>query len=60
MDEANRRDEIRVVDGRLVNSPTFAYEGHLIYGATGKILKRFLELLKLAPDKEALWKTKKP
>ena len=54
------RDEVRIVDGRLVNSPTYSYRGHLITGATAGVLKRFLELLDTTPDKEALWRRTRP
>ena len=60
MDKDSIRDELRIVDGQLVTSPTFAYDGHLIYGATARVLRRFLELLNAAPEKEALWTTKTP
>jgi 8-oxo-dGTP pyrophosphatase MutT (NUDIX family) len=32
-------------EGRVVDSFFFDYEGHVIWGATGKILKQFLDLL---------------
>lgn len=32
-------------EGRIVESFFFDYEGHVIWGATGKILKHFLDLL---------------
>ncbi len=32
-------------DGRVVESFFFDYEGHVIWGATGKLLKHFLDLL---------------
>ena len=60
MDEDSVRDELRIVDGQLVPSPTYAYDGHLIYGATARVLHRFLELLNAAPEKEAVWTTKPP
>ncbi len=56
----NWRDEVRIVDNTLVNAPTYAYNGHLIFGATARVLKNFLELLDAAPDKEALWTTTQP
>jgi 8-oxo-dGTP pyrophosphatase MutT (NUDIX family) len=37
--------EIRRYEGRLVQSYFFNYNGHTIWGATGKILKQFLDLL---------------
>jgi len=51
MDRANRRDEIRIVDGDIQNAPAFAYNGHIIFGATARILRRFLQLLE-TPLKE--------
>ncbi len=45
MDSANSRDEIRVADGDLEYAPVFAYDGHIIFGATARILDRFLQLL---------------
>ena len=45
MDVANRRDEIRVVRGDLDRAPAFAYDGHIIFGATARILDGFLRLL---------------
>ena len=33
-------------DGRLVKAYTYAYDGHLIYGATARILTQFLELVR--------------
>lgn len=56
MDESNHRDEVRIVNEEPVSSVAYAYNGDLIYGATARILRRFLELLEAAPDKEALWK----
>ena len=45
MDSANRRDEIRIANGDLQNAPVFTYDGHVIFGATARILQRFLQLL---------------
>ena len=45
LDSANRRDEIRVSRGDLQYAPAFAYDGHIIFGATARILQRFLEML---------------
>lgn len=39
------RQIMREHEGRVVESYFFDYEGHVIWGATGKILKRFLDLL---------------
>ncbi len=57
MDRETARDEVRVRDGELVNSVSYSYDGHLIFGATARILNRFLELLDTAPEREAPWKS---
>ena len=59
MDEANFREEVRIVDGELSISPAYAYDGHVVFGATARVLRQFLDLLRAAPGplKEALWKT---
>jgi 8-oxo-dGTP pyrophosphatase MutT (NUDIX family) len=44
--ENNPPDQVvREHEGRIVESVFFDYEGHVIWGATGKILKHFLDLL---------------
>ena len=60
LDEENYRDEVRIVNGELSYSPAYAYNGHVVFGATARVLKQFLELLEAAPDEEAPWKTKQP
>ena len=55
MDKANRRDDVRLVNGKLNYAPAFAHDGHVIFGATAKILDQFLALLENAPYKEAPW-----
>ena len=55
MDDENRRDEVRIVDGDLDHVPSYVYQGHLIFGATARVLSRFLELLETAPSEERLW-----
>ena len=54
---AYHRDEIRIVDGEPVGRPSYAYQGHLVYGATARVLSRFLELVSGAPDERVSWKT---
>ena len=44
---ASLRLETRWLDGEGVTSYSFAYNGHLIFGATAKILQQFLELLEV-------------
>lgn len=38
-------EEVRDYEGRPVQSVFFDYQGHVIWGATAKILKQFLDLL---------------
>ena len=45
MDHRNLRDDVRVVDGDLTVMPAFSYAGHLIFGATARILDRLIEVL---------------
>ena len=52
LDSANRRDEIRVAGDDLEYAPVFAYDGHIIFGATARILQRFLEMLETSPQEE--------
>ena len=55
MDGETRRDEVRIVDDDLDYAPSYVYQGHLIFGATARVLSRFLELLETAPSEERLW-----
>ncbi len=52
LDRVNRRDEIRIADGDLQDAPVFAYDGHIIFGATARILDRFIELLETSIREE--------
>jgi 8-oxo-dGTP pyrophosphatase MutT (NUDIX family) len=53
MNPDNFRDETRIINGQVVVFPSYAYKGHLIYGATARVLKRFLELLEAALEKKS-------
>ena len=44
-DPASLRVETRWEEGREVNGYSYAYNGHLIYGATARILQQFLGVL---------------
>ena len=46
----NLRDEVRLVEGALIHSLAFAYQGHLVFGATANILKGLLYNLDRVPD----------
>ena len=52
VDAANRRDEIRIAGGDLQYAPVFAYDGHIIFGATARVLHRFIELLETSTREE--------
>ena len=52
MDYANRRDDIRIESGDLQYAPSFAYDGHIIFGATARVLNRFIELLETSTREE--------
>ena len=57
MKQETIREEVRVVNGEMEKAHAYAYQPHLIYGATARILKQFIDLLKDAPEKEMLWKS---
>ncbi len=59
-DDGSSRDETRIVEGALVSRRSYAYGGHLIFGATAEILTRFIEILDSAPAEEAVWKKDQP
>ena len=44
-DGSTVRQESHWTDGQLVTAKSYAYEQHIIFGATAKILEQFLELL---------------
>jgi 8-oxo-dGTP pyrophosphatase MutT (NUDIX family) len=50
LSSANRREEVRWVDGRVSKAYSYAYKEHLIFGATAQIITQFLELLPDAPE----------
>ena len=45
MDEGIFREEHQTFDGKTIPVYFYEYEGHVIWGATARILKRFIELL---------------
>ena len=45
MDSANFTEEMRQIDGRDVVMYSYLFRGHVIWGLTARILKRFLDLL---------------
>ncbi len=53
----NLRDDTRLLNGKAVRRATYAYNGHLIWGATGMILEGFARILQTIDDGDDLWKT---
>ena len=43
------RDDVRLEDGRFHRMPIYVYNGHVIFGATARILEQFLSLTIDAP-----------
>ena len=52
MDPGSHRFETRLVDSGLVSTVAYAYQGHLIWGATARVLNQFLEMLNNAVDED--------
>ena len=49
LDGSSLRVETRFEEGRNVDIHSYAYNGHLIFGATARILQQFLEVLEDGP-----------
>ena len=48
LDPSNRREEVRWENGKTSTAYSYTYGGHLIFGATARIMTQFLELLPAA------------
>ena len=48
-----QRDEVSVIDGEIVKLPTYSFGGHLVYGATARILRDFAVLIDRAIREES-------
>ena len=55
-DPRNFSFEVRTVQGQPLECPEFRYQGHRIWGATGRVLNNFLRKLDKVPDEEAPWR----
>lgn len=51
------RNETRLIDDRPVRWPSYAYDGHVVWGATARVLSRFVDLMASSRDEELIWKT---
>lgn len=56
LNRRNLRDDVRVVNGTLQRRATYAYGGHLIWGATAMIMEGFVHILRNSDGGEGLWK----
>ena len=54
LDPANRRHEMRWMDGQGVQQYCYTFQDHLIFGATAQILKQFLDLFPRDTVKEGV------
>lgn len=52
LDPSNLRVETRWEDGQTVSANSYAYNGHLVYGATARVLQDFLGILEEGMNKE--------
>ena len=49
--------DIQVADGYTKKFDAYLYEGHVIFGATARILGDLLKILERVPDEEAPWRS---
>ena len=49
-DGENLRHDVRLIDGLLVHSTSYVYEGQVIFGATARVLTTFLALVEGIPQ----------
>lgn len=59
LDPGNARDDVRMAGGHPRRWPTYAYGGHLIWGATAMILEGFVRVIGEIDYQEDSWKTSK-
>ena len=57
IDGAYDRNETRLIDDRPVRWPSYAYDGHVIWGATARVLSGFVDLMSRSDDEELIWTT---
>jgi 8-oxo-dGTP pyrophosphatase MutT (NUDIX family) len=49
--------DVKYGDGRTKNFDVYLYQGHVIFGATARILGDLLRVLERVPDEEAPWRS---
>jgi 8-oxo-dGTP pyrophosphatase MutT (NUDIX family) len=55
--EGTTPTEVRYGHGRIKTFDAYLYEGHVIFGATARILGDLLRVLERVPDEEAPWRS---
>lgn len=59
LDPGSVRDDVRIVDGEATRRTTYAYDGHVVWGATAMILDGFVRILRGIGYQGGSWKTSK-
>ncbi len=59
LDPCSVRDDVRMVDGEATRRTTYAYDGHVVWGATAMILDGFVRILRGIGCQGGSWKISK-
>lgn len=59
LDPGSVRDDVRMVDGEVTRRAAYAYDGHVIWGATAMILDGFVRILRGIGCEGGSWKISK-
>ena len=59
LDPGSVRDDVRMVDGKVTRLAAYAYDGHVIWGATAMILEGFVRILRGIGCEGGSWKISK-
>ena len=59
LDPGSVRDDVRMVDGKVTRRAAYAYDGHVIWGATAMILDGFVRILRGIGCEGGSWKISK-
>ena len=59
LDPGSVRDDVRMVDGEVTRRAAYAYDGHVIWGATAMILEGFVRILRGIGCEGGSWKISK-
>ena len=50
LDSGNRREETEIINGKVITSYVYYYQGNVIWGATARILSQFLDVFVTVAD----------